>query len=622
MYVVTFYSFKGGVGRSMSLVNVGVQLAQSGRKVLLVDFDLEAPGLPTFSLKKPDEDISGIVEYVSQYIATGESPDVKNYVYESEKFEGGGSLFVMPAGKQDSSYSHRLNLIDWRKLYSEQSGYLFFEDLKRQWAKSLSPDYVLIDSRTGHSDVEGICTRQLPNAVSLLFFPNEQNLHGLKRIVANINADNEQEQKQNEKITVHFAVSNVPDLDDEDQILGKTMSRFQKELGYKKLAAEIHHYNSLSLLNQQIFSLARPNSRLTKEYSVLTQEITKHNLGDREAALVFLKSAHRDIEEVMDDDAPNVLNDKIQTLLTNFPRDGEIGFRVALVFEQLGNSYDALSMLSGDKVEPYYATAPMYATRARLNHRLNGNEDMNGNEDTVRDLNAMLDADGATLEMFLEVLPLMEQFGSDLFDKLPNSKAFSSLSARDQMFLAFQFEGNVKQLKANATIIKRLRKEKLHAAGYPSDYLSHELALASIGIGDFSTAIDNLKPKNGESAAFSIYHAFNLAMAMWGKDGTPSIEYFKLVVKLNESTEQEGRGANYYQCIALAYVVLGNPGKANFYLDKARKASENETARLFSAWSYTKVTPQIFLSHLNEIEKCIDSEYCLPRFILDNHQVR
>src|SRR5689334_22031775 len=44
----TFYSYKGGVGRSMALVNVGVLLALEGRRVLLVDWDLEAPGLETF----------------------------------------------------------------------------------------------------------------------------------------------------------------------------------------------------------------------------------------------------------------------------------------------------------------------------------------------------------------------------------------------------------------------------------------------------------------------------------------------------------------------------------------------------------------------------------------------
>ena len=33
MYVVTFYSFKGGVGRSMALVNVAAELAARGRRV-------------------------------------------------------------------------------------------------------------------------------------------------------------------------------------------------------------------------------------------------------------------------------------------------------------------------------------------------------------------------------------------------------------------------------------------------------------------------------------------------------------------------------------------------------------------------------------------------------------
>src|SRR6266480_4471335 len=44
--VVTFYSFKGGVGRSMALVNTGGILAgRRGFRVLVIDLDLEAPGL-------------------------------------------------------------------------------------------------------------------------------------------------------------------------------------------------------------------------------------------------------------------------------------------------------------------------------------------------------------------------------------------------------------------------------------------------------------------------------------------------------------------------------------------------------------------------------------------------
>jgi len=43
--IVTFYSYKGGTGRSMALANFAWILAASGKKVLVIDWDLEAPGL-------------------------------------------------------------------------------------------------------------------------------------------------------------------------------------------------------------------------------------------------------------------------------------------------------------------------------------------------------------------------------------------------------------------------------------------------------------------------------------------------------------------------------------------------------------------------------------------------
>ena len=611
MYIVTFYSFKGGVGRSMALVNAGVQLAQSGRKVLLVDFDLEAPGLPTFALKKPENEVPGIVEFVSQYVATGESPDVRDFVYESEQFSGGGGIWVMPVGRQDASYSNRLNSIDWRKLYVEQSGYLLFEDLKKQWGESIAPDYVLIDSRTGHSDVEGICTRQLPNAVCLLFFPNEQNLHGLKRIVANINSDNKQ--SKSKQITVHFAVSNVPDLDDEDQILGKTMERFKRELGYRELAAEIHHYNSLSLLNQEIFSLSRPNSRLTKEYKSLTLEITKKNLGDREAAIAFLKSAKDDIQIVMNDDAPNALEEKIRLVLKNFPLDGEISYYVALVYEQLGNSHDALSMLSSEAVESNYSTAPMYASRARLRHSIG---DTVG---AVNDLKAMLDADGADLEVFLFAVPIIDQLEPELFDLIPNSRAFMSLSKRDKMFLAFQFEGNKNQIKANISIMQQLRNEKADEGDVSPEYLTHELAMASIGIGDFETAVEILKASGGDPASESIADVFNFAMAIWGRDKAPPLELFSRVKEINEANSSSSDlSANYWQCMAISYSLLKDEESANSFLAKSRRLIEVGATREFSAWTYSRVPPQVFKMHLDEIDRLNRGGNVIPKFMLEN----
>lgn len=46
--ICTFYSYKGGVGRSMALANVADRLCRCGLKTLMIDFDLEAPGLERF----------------------------------------------------------------------------------------------------------------------------------------------------------------------------------------------------------------------------------------------------------------------------------------------------------------------------------------------------------------------------------------------------------------------------------------------------------------------------------------------------------------------------------------------------------------------------------------------
>lgn len=161
MYVITFYSFKGGVGRTMALVNVAAELVRHGRKVLVVDFDLEAPGLETYPHLRPPKPHPGVVEYVAEFGRTKQVPDLRNYIYEAKAIgRKGGQLSVMPAGRRDRSYRSALTRLDWKRLYHDQGGFLLFEDTKKGWEQELKSDYVLIDSRTGYTDVLGICTRQ------------------------------------------------------------------------------------------------------------------------------------------------------------------------------------------------------------------------------------------------------------------------------------------------------------------------------------------------------------------------------------------------------------------------------------------------------------------------------
>src|SRR5215207_7288616 len=99
MHTVTFYSFKGGVGRTMALVNAAAELTLRHKRVLIVDFDLEAPGIQTYGPSSSGPEALGVVDYVSKYIETGIAPDVRDYVSSYEL--NGRSIFLMGAGRQD-----------------------------------------------------------------------------------------------------------------------------------------------------------------------------------------------------------------------------------------------------------------------------------------------------------------------------------------------------------------------------------------------------------------------------------------------------------------------------------------------------------------------------------------
>ena len=145
--ICTFYSYKGGVGRSMAMANVADLLSRQGLKVLMVDFDLEAPGLEQF-FKVNHDGIRrhlGLLDLLLGYkhaMSLGGSEDaafknVQNFIVPvHERLPGGGRLDLMPAGqRQDpeqlARYATSLRTFDWQDFYFEWQGGLFFEWLRR-----------------------------------------------------------------------------------------------------------------------------------------------------------------------------------------------------------------------------------------------------------------------------------------------------------------------------------------------------------------------------------------------------------------------------------------------------------------------------------------------------------
>ena len=192
--IVTFYSYKGGTGRSMALANVAWVLASAGKRVLAVDWDLEAPGLhryfEPFLADKSLEQSTGVIDFVRDFAiaAVSDAPAAGSKWYEGYsdllahaiplnwEFPDGGVLHLVPAGKQDAAYAERVNLFDWQAFYERLGGGVLLEIVKRNLRRTY--DFVLIDSRTGVSDTSGLCTMQMPDELVVCFTLNRQSVYG------------------------------------------------------------------------------------------------------------------------------------------------------------------------------------------------------------------------------------------------------------------------------------------------------------------------------------------------------------------------------------------------------------------------------------------------------------
>lgn len=178
---VTLYGFKGGVGRSSAAFMLAQRLASHGRCVLVVDLDLESPGVG--SLLHNDDDLPdyGLVDYLAE--SAVDNAGGLDLVTKSQtvRASGNGEVWVAPAGGRPRlryEYLAKLNRVYLdlpastpggapRSLANRLESAI---DVCEQRVAELSrrPDMTLIDSRAGIHDIAAIAITQLAD-ISLLF---------------------------------------------------------------------------------------------------------------------------------------------------------------------------------------------------------------------------------------------------------------------------------------------------------------------------------------------------------------------------------------------------------------------------------------------------------------------
>ncbi len=266
--IFTFYSYKGGVGRSMALANIAELLYEKGASVLMIDWDLDSPGLDIYFPHIHEEAIEtpGLINMILHYknIVSNKDPektgfelteksfltlerekdlpkeilseikklqnikytneqeiindleklteehkteqykklilkhalhlnfgDMRNFILDvhfQQDENGSKFLKLLSAGMRSGTYFKQyinwVNSFDWKDFYENWAGEQYFEWFRRE-IENIA-DIILIDSRSGVNEMNGVCTKQLADVVVAFTSSNRQSTEGTKKMVEDL----------------------------------------------------------------------------------------------------------------------------------------------------------------------------------------------------------------------------------------------------------------------------------------------------------------------------------------------------------------------------------------------------------------------------------------------------
>ncbi len=169
---IVFFSIKGGVGRSTALAACAWKLAQAGKRVLVLDLDLESPGLSSSLLPETRQPMYGITDWLVEDLVDNADTIFDDLIAISD-LSREGDIYVVPAhGAEPGEYVSKLGRVWMPKAQLDGNRESWSDRLKRLLQKleaRIQPDIVLIDSRAGIDEIAAACITDLGANLLLLF---------------------------------------------------------------------------------------------------------------------------------------------------------------------------------------------------------------------------------------------------------------------------------------------------------------------------------------------------------------------------------------------------------------------------------------------------------------------
>jgi cellulose biosynthesis protein BcsQ len=209
--IVCFYGHKGGAGRSAATANIAPILSNAGYRVIVVDFDLEAPGVHRFFGVRDEDCTGGVIDLVEAHaarLAAGGDVALPPFPEELlleprftdvETLDGkldaeqvrdrilgprrigttttyDTGVRVLPAGRLDARYRERVAAIDWATKWQDPAWRAFFGWLKAEL--EARAEVVFLDARAGVTELAALCLFGLADRVVILTPPTSQGFDG------------------------------------------------------------------------------------------------------------------------------------------------------------------------------------------------------------------------------------------------------------------------------------------------------------------------------------------------------------------------------------------------------------------------------------------------------------
>lgn len=278
---IAFYSHKGGVGRSLVLANVAYELARKGRKVLIMDLDLEAPGQHMTDLFRPRvahaRDLvkwpgKGLLELFEAWLTDHNKAafefDLRDYLRPprqevADKLASQeGTLYLLPSGDDSNpGYAERVSHFSWSGFY-EADGQALLLNLKHRFLAE-GFDHVLIDARTGISDEFYVSALELADTVVVVSGLNWQNIEGTRKVVDTLRSPEVSAEFEPKRLLL--VGSPVPTLIGIELLARRRADIKLQWSRFQGFHAELPYDPELSL-EERVFSWERDNNGALRPY--------------------------------------------------------------------------------------------------------------------------------------------------------------------------------------------------------------------------------------------------------------------------------------------------------------------------------------------------------------------